>query len=169
VEQVRFQKGQRKDDVIQERLPSFQQTEGTVIAGVAQAKKRVPRPLRKPFGQGGSVPWMAYSTALVNVGYGSCVAAAFGPCFLKFAPFFPYPAKLSLNGHEYLPRQLAPGGIAFAALDNGLLAFGQGRGTSLLAARLIFSLQPGAFKTVTCGPYWRGAWASGSQRSLPVG
>jgi hypothetical protein len=78
--------------------------------------------LRKPFGQGGTIPWVVYSTARVNACYFYCVDADFGPFFLKFGSYFPYPAKLCLNGHECLKRQLAQRGIALAALDHGLLA-----------------------------------------------
>ena len=45
----------------------------------------------------------------------------FGPFFLKFCSYFPYNAKLCLNGHEYLKRQLTKQGIGFEALDNGIL------------------------------------------------
>ena len=45
----------------------------------------------------------------------------FGPFFLKFCTYFPYNAKLCINGHEYVKRQLAKEGIAFEALDNGIL------------------------------------------------
>jgi N-terminal domain of anti-restriction factor ArdC len=41
--------------------------------------------------------------------------------FLKFCSYFPFNAKLCLNGHEYAKRQLAQKGIAFEALDNGIL------------------------------------------------
>ena len=34
--------------------------------------------------------------------------------------YFPYNAKLCINGHEYLKRQLAKRGVAFEALDNGI-------------------------------------------------
>jgi hypothetical protein len=122
IELVRFQKGQRKDDVMQERLRRFKKTEGVVFVGVAQEKMRVPRTIRKHFGQGGTVPWIAYSTAMVNVYYFYCVDVDFGPFFLKFGSYFPYTAKLCLNGHEYLKAQLAQRGIAFEALDNGLLS-----------------------------------------------
>jgi hypothetical protein len=46
----------------------------------------------------------------------------FGPFFLKFSSDFPYNAKLCIKGHEYLNRQLAKKGIAFEALDNGILS-----------------------------------------------
>jgi hypothetical protein len=34
--------------------------------------------------------------------------------------YFPYNAKLCINGHEYLKRQLAKRKVAFEALDNGI-------------------------------------------------
>ena len=46
----------------------------------------------------------------------------FGPLFVKFCSYFPYNAKLCINGHGYLKRQLAKEGIAFEALDNGVLS-----------------------------------------------
>lgn len=46
----------------------------------------------------------------------------FGPFFLKFCTYFPYNAKLCINGHEYVKRQLAKEGIPFEALDNGVLS-----------------------------------------------
>src|SRR4029077_1006685 len=44
----------------------------------------------------------------------------FGPFFLKFCSYFPYNAKLCINGHEYLKRQLTKRGVKFEALDNGI-------------------------------------------------
>jgi hypothetical protein len=118
---VRFKKGQRKDDVFKQKLRSFKPKEGVVFVGVAQEKNRVPRTMRKHFGPGGTVPWIHYSTALVNVYYFYCLDEDFGPFFIKFCSYFPYFAKLCLNGHEYLKCQLAKQNIAFEALDNGLL------------------------------------------------
>ena len=46
----------------------------------------------------------------------------FGPFFLKFCTYFPYNAKLCINGHEYVKRQLAKEGIPFEAQDNGVLS-----------------------------------------------
>jgi hypothetical protein len=119
---VRFKKGQRKDAIFQRHLRKFKLREGVVFVGVAQEKVRVPRTVRKSFGQGGSIPWIAYSTAMVNVYYFYCKDRDFGPFFLKFCSYFPYAAKLCLNGHEYLKCQLAQRQIAFEALDNGLLS-----------------------------------------------
>jgi hypothetical protein len=57
---------------------------------------------------------------MVNHYYFYCVDDDFGPFFLKFCSYFPYNAKLCINGHEYLKRQLAKRKVAFAALDNGI-------------------------------------------------
>ncbi len=46
----------------------------------------------------------------------------FEPFFLKYCSYFPYNAKLCINGHEYLKRQLQKEGIRFEPLDNGLLS-----------------------------------------------
>jgi hypothetical protein len=58
---------------------------------------------------------------MVNHYYFYGIDADFGPFFLKFCTYFPYNAKLCINGHEYVKRQLAKEGIAFQALDNGVL------------------------------------------------
>jgi hypothetical protein len=122
LELVRFKKGQRKDDVLQQKLRRFKKPEGVIFVGVAQEKVRVPRTTRKACPGGGTIPWIIYSTAMVNAYYFYCRDQDFGPFFLKFCSYFPYSAKLCLNGHEYLKCQLAQRGIAFQALDNGLLA-----------------------------------------------
>ena len=57
---------------------------------------------------------------MVNHYYFYCVDEDFGPFFLKFCSYFPYNAKLCINGNEYLKRQLAKRGVAFEALDNGV-------------------------------------------------
>src|ERR1700761_4778505 len=122
IDLIRFKKGQRKDDVMQARLPAFKKKhqEGVLFIGVAQEKARVPRTVRKAFGNGGTIPWINYSSANVNFYYFYCLDEDFGPFFLKFCSYFPYTAKLCINGHEYLKRQLAKWGVAFEALDNGI-------------------------------------------------
>jgi len=124
LESVRFPKGQRKDQVLQAKRRRFSSDEGVIFVGVAQEKVRVPRTTRKRLESGGTIPWIIYSTARVNVYYFYCRDRDFGPFFLKFGSYFPYSAKLCLNGHEYLKRQLTQRDIAFEALDNGLLSCG---------------------------------------------
>jgi hypothetical protein len=120
---VQFRKGQRKDTVMAEHLRKFHQPEGVVFVGKAQEKTPVFRTekRRSPV-TGLPYPWIVRSTAMVNHYYVYAVDRDFGPFFLKFCTYFPYNAKLCLNGHEYAKRQLARKGIPFEALDNGVLS-----------------------------------------------
>ena len=68
----------------------------------------------------GVYPWIIRSTAMVNHYYVYILDRDFGPLFIKFCSYFPYPAKLCLNGHEWLKRQLTQRGMAFEPLDNGI-------------------------------------------------
>jgi hypothetical protein len=52
------------------------------------------------------------------------------PFFLKFSSYFPYNAKLCINGHEYAKQQLAKKNIGFEALDNGVLSCDDPRKTA---------------------------------------
>ena len=70
---------------------------------------------------GQTYPWIVRTTAMVNHFYFYGTDDDFGPFFIKFCTYFPYNAKLCINGHEYVKRQLAKEGIAFEALDNGIL------------------------------------------------
>ena len=121
VDLVIFEKGQRKDDVTQKYLRKFKKNEGVLYVGKAQEKARIMRTERRRSKQtGATYPWIVQSTGMVNHYYFYCVDEDFGPFFLKFCSYFPYNAKLCINGHEYLKRQLAKWGVAFEALDNGI-------------------------------------------------
>jgi len=121
VDLVSFAKRQRKDEVTQQYLRRFKATEGVLYVGKAQEKARVMRTERRQSGTtGATYPWIVESTAMVNHYYFYCVDQDFGPFFLKFCSYFPYNAKLCINGNEYLKRQLAKRGVAFEALDNGI-------------------------------------------------
>jgi hypothetical protein len=117
-----FTKSQRKDDVAKEYHAQFRGTEGIVFVGKAQEKTPVFRTeKRRNPDTGLTYPWIVRSTAMVNHIYFYGLDEDFGPFFLKFCTYFPYTAKLCINGHEYVKRQLAKEGIAFEALDNGIL------------------------------------------------
>jgi hypothetical protein len=120
---VSFKKGERKDDIAGEHLRQFQGSEGVLFIGKAQEKTPVIRTERRRNEQtGATYPWLVRSTAMVNHFYVYCVDRDFGPFFLKFCTYFPYNAKLCLNGHEYAKRQLEQKGIRYEALDNGVLS-----------------------------------------------
>ncbi len=120
---VQFRKGRRKDQVMAEHLRHFRHDEGVVFVGKAQEKTTVFRTEKRRSPKTGQpYPWIVRSTAMVNHYYIYAVDRDFGPFFLKFCTYFPFNAKLCLNGHEYAKRQLACRGIAFEALDNGVLS-----------------------------------------------
>ena len=119
---VSFRRGERKDERTQAYLRRWTGGEGVLYVGRAQEKARVLRTERRHNPTTGApYPWLADSTAMVNHYYFYAVDDDFGPFFLKFCSYFPYNAKLCINGHEYLKRQLTKRGIAFEALDNGIL------------------------------------------------
>jgi hypothetical protein len=120
---VQFRKGQRKDDAMQERLARFDKPEGVVFLGKAQEKTPVFRTEKRRNPQTGhTYPWIVRSSAMVNHFYWYCLDRDFGPFFLKFCSYFPYNAKLCLNGHEYAKCQLQQQKIGFKALDNGFVS-----------------------------------------------
>jgi hypothetical protein len=134
---VPFRKNQRKDDVAQKHLARFAGKEGVLFVGKAQEKTPVFRTeKRRNPRTGRSYAWIVRSTAIVNHYYFYCVDEDFGPFFIKFCSYFPYTAKLCLNGHEYLKRQLDRKGIAYEALDNGVLSCDDPARMQALAERL---------------------------------
>jgi len=123
VDLVAFAKGQRKDEVTRERLKGFSRAEGVLYIGTAQERFASFRMIKKRSAHTGQpYPWFSRGTVMCNHYYFYLVDEDFGPLFIKFCSYFPYTARVCLNGHEYVKRQLAKEGIAFAALDNGLLA-----------------------------------------------
>ena len=122
VDLIRFDRGERKDARTQAYLRHWHGGEGVLYIGKAQERARVVRTERRhdPV-SGASYPWLVSSTAMVNHYYVYLVDADFGPLFIKFCSYYPYNAKLCLNGHEFVKRQLAKRGIGFEALDNGIL------------------------------------------------
>lgn len=94
-----------------------------LFIGKAQEKAKVFRTekRRNPI-TGASYPWIVTATAMVNHFYVYAVDADFGPFFVKFCSYFPYNAKLCINGNEWAKRQAAKARIGFTALDNGFAA-----------------------------------------------
>ena len=121
VDLITFEKGQRKDDVAQQYLATFEGDEGVLFVGKAQEKASVFRTEKRRDARG-AYPWIIRSTAMVNHYYVYLVDKDFGLLFIKFCSYFPYPAKLCLNGHEWLKRQLTQREVPFEPLDNGIRA-----------------------------------------------
>jgi hypothetical protein len=104
-------------------LKRFRDEERVLFIGKAQEKTPVFRTERRRNSRTGvTYPWLVRSTAMVNHFYVYGVDRDFGPFFLKFCTYFPYNAKLCINGHEWLKQQLDKRGIGYEALDNGILS-----------------------------------------------
>lgn len=120
LELVHFGKGERKDEITQRFLAGFTAEEGVLYVGRAQEKAGVWRTQRRHNpATGGSYAWLMRSSAFINHFYFYCVDADFGPFLIKFGTYFPYTAKLCINGNEWAKRQAAKAGIGFQPLDNG--------------------------------------------------
>jgi hypothetical protein len=123
LDMITFEKGQRKEDIAAEYRSRFCREEGVLFVGKAQEKVSVFRTeRRKNSTTGASYAWLYRSTAMVNQYYFYALDRDFGPFFLKFCSYFPYNAKLCINGHEYVKRQLDRRGMHYEALDNGILS-----------------------------------------------
>jgi hypothetical protein len=123
VDLVHFTKGQRKDDVAHEYLRGHDGSEGILFVGRAQEKSTVFRTEKRVNSDtGAAYPWIVTATAMVNHFYFYGVDDDFGPFFIKFGTYFPYGAKVCINGHHWAQRQAANVGVEFAALDNAFAA-----------------------------------------------
>jgi hypothetical protein len=120
---VQFAKGQRKDDVAHEYLAGHDGTERVLFVGRAQEKARVISSTRRRNpATGATYAWLVHTSVLVNHFYVYCYDDDFGPFFIKFCSYFPFTAKMCINGNEWAKRQAAKAGIGFTALDNGFAA-----------------------------------------------
>ena len=90
-----------------------------LFIGRAQEKTSLFRTERRRDAAGDSYRWIVKTTGVVNQFYVYALDADFGAFFLKFCSYFPYNAKLCLNGHQWAKRQAAMAGIGHTALDNG--------------------------------------------------
>ena len=66
-------------------------------------------------------PWFEFVREQRRVGtyYFYIHDPEFGPGFIKIVTYFPYPAKVWLNGHEWAKRQADHEGLSYRALANG--------------------------------------------------
>ena len=123
VDLVAFRRGERKEERMREHLRRFSGGEGVLFVGKAQEKARVMRSQAKTYEPTGRrCVQLSHSAAMVNHYCFYLVDDDFGPCFVKFCSYFPYTARLCVNGHEYVKRQLAKRGVAYEAADNGILS-----------------------------------------------
>ena len=121
---VRFEKGQRKDDVAAQYRKKFTKPEGVVFIGVAQEKMNGFK-ARKDI-QGKAVQFQfSRQSVFVRTYYFYLHDCEFGPAFIKIGAYAPYPVKVYLNGHEWAKQQMHRARLPFEALDNGFLKCSQ--------------------------------------------
>jgi hypothetical protein len=118
---IKFGKDEAKLEVMQPHLARQASTgrSGVAAIGVAQEFQRV-RTAYEAKTSTGTPRWSFVKTdRRVTCYYFYLWDAGFGPAFIKVCAWFPYPAKIWLNGHEWVKRQAARAGIGFTALPAG--------------------------------------------------
>ena len=118
---VKFAKDDRKADVMAPYLKRAAATGRSQVAaiGVAQEFQRVWTAYRRETSTAAPQFTFAKADRRVTCYYFYLWDADFGPAFIKVCAYFPYPAKIWVNGHEWAKRQAARAGIAFTELSNG--------------------------------------------------
>ena len=121
---VRFTKTDRKIEKMRPYIAAQAKTGrcGVAAIGVAQEYANVFTGTQRDAPNG--IPWFSFYKAdrRVNCYYFYLWDDDFGPAFIKICAYFPYPAKIWINGHEYAKRQAIHAGIGFTELSNGFAA-----------------------------------------------
>jgi hypothetical protein len=118
---IKFEPGQRKDDVAARYREKFREQEGVVFIGVAQERAKSFKAHKRKKGPYVIFDWSRQSV-YVNHYYFYLQDVDFGPAFIKVCSYVPYAIKVYLNGHEWVKQQLHQAGIGFETLDNGFLS-----------------------------------------------
>jgi hypothetical protein len=121
---IRFEKDQAKLEVMEPHLARQAATgkSGVAAIGVAQEFQRVWTASEGKTSTG-TPRWSFYKAdRRVTCYYFYLWDADFGPAFIKVCAWFPYPAKIWVNGHEWAKRQAEKAGLGFTALSNGFAA-----------------------------------------------
>jgi len=121
---VRFAKEDRKAEVMAPylRKAAAAGRSQVVAIGVAQEFQRVWAAYRRDTATAAPQYTFAKADRRVTCYYFYLWDEDFGPAFIKVCAYFPYPAKIWVNGHEWAKRQAARAGIAFTELSNGFAA-----------------------------------------------
>jgi hypothetical protein len=121
---VRFARDARKADVMAPYLKRAAATgrPQVVAIGVAQEFQRVWAAYQRDTKTAAPQYTFAKADRRVTCYYFYLWDADFGPAFIKVCAYFPYPAKIWVNGHEWAKRQAARARIGFTELSNGFAA-----------------------------------------------
>ena len=118
---VRFGKDEAKLEVMQPHLARQASTgrSGVAAIGVAQEFQRVWTAYEGKTSTGTPRWNFVKQDRRVTCYYFYLWDEDFGPAFIKVCAYFPYPAKIWVNGHEWAKRQAARAALGFTALSNG--------------------------------------------------
>jgi hypothetical protein len=121
---VKFARDARKADVMAPylRQAAVAGRPQVVAIGVAQEFQRVWAAYRRETSTAAPQFTFAKADRRVTCYYFYLWDADFGPAFIKVCAYFPYPAKIWVNGHEWAKRQAERAGIPFTELSNGFAA-----------------------------------------------
>ena len=121
---VRFGKEDRKAEVMAPYLREAAATGRSQVAaiGVAQEYQRVWAAYQRDTATAAPQYTFAKADRRVTCYYFYLWDEDFGPAFVKVCAYFPYPAKIWVNGHEWAKRQAARAGIGYRELSNGFAA-----------------------------------------------
>ena len=141
---VRFGKGDRKIDVMQPYLERQAATgrSGVAAIGVAQEFQRVWSAYQRDTQAAAPQYTFAKADRRVTCYYFYLWDEDFGSAFIKVCAYFPYPAKIWVNGHEWAKRQAIKAGIGFTELSNGFASSSDPAGLQEICDRL----QPGTIE-----------------------
>jgi hypothetical protein len=141
---VKFAKDDRKADVMAPYLRRAAASGRPQVAaiGVAQEFQRVWTACRRETSTAAPQFTFAKADRRVTCYYFYLWDEDFGPAFVKVCAYFPYPAKIWVNGHEWAKRQALKAGIGFTALSNGFAACDDPDGLQAICDRL----QPGTIE-----------------------
>jgi hypothetical protein len=118
---VRFGKDEAKLEVMQPYLSRQASTgrSGVAAIGVAQEFQRVWTACEGKTSTGTPRWNFVKEDRRVTCYYFYLWDENFGPAFIRVCAYFPYPAKVWVNGHEWAKRQALKADIGFTALSNG--------------------------------------------------
>ena len=121
---IKFGKDEAKLEVMQPHLARQASTgrSGVAAIGVAQEFQRVWTAYEGKTSTGTPRWNFVKQDRRVTCYYFYLWDEDFGPAFIKVCAYFPYPAKIWVNGHEWVKRQAGKAGLGFTALSNGFAA-----------------------------------------------
>jgi len=121
---VKFAKDHRKAEVMAPYLKQAAATGRSQVAaiGVAQEFQRVWAAYQRDTRTAAPQYTFVKADRRVTCYYFYLWGADLGPAFIKVCAYFPYPAKIWVNGHEWAKRQAAKAGLGFTELSNGFAA-----------------------------------------------